>query len=149
EPGGVRFVLVTRAGEVPVRLRLTGRFNVYNALAAAGAGLALGIEPATIARGLESLPAVPGRLERIDRGQPFAVLVDYAQTPDGQENVLTTVRELAGRGRVICVVGCGGDRDRGKRPQMGAIAARLADYPILTSDNPRSEDPEAILDDIE
>ena len=149
EPGGVRFVLVTRAGEVPVRLRLTGRFNVYNALAAAGAGLALGIDPATIARGLESLPAVPGRLERIDRGQPFAVLVDYAHTPDGLENVLTTVRELAGRGRVICVFGCGGDRDRGKRPQMGAIAARLADYTVLTSDNPRSEDPEAILDDIE
>ncbi|GAB6875894.1 UDP-N-acetylmuramoyl-L-alanyl-D-glutamate--2,6-diaminopimelate ligase [Thermaerobacter litoralis] len=148
-PGGIRFVLVSGQGEVPVRLRLTGRFNVYNALAAAGAGLALGLDPGTVARGLESLPAVPGRLERIDRGQPFAVIVDYAHTPDGLENVLKGVRELAGQGRVICVFGCGGDRDRGKRPQMGAISARLADYTVLTSDNPRSEDPEAILDDIE
>ena len=147
-PDGVRFVLVTRDGEVPVALQLTGRFNVYNALAAAGTGLALGLDPATVARGLAALPAVPGRLERIDRGQPFAVLVDYAHTPDGLENVLSTVREFA-RGRVICVFGCGGDRDRGKRPQMGAISARLADYTVLTSDNPRSEDPERILDDIE
>ncbi|QIA26841.1 UDP-N-acetylmuramoyl-L-alanyl-D-glutamate--2,6-diaminopimelate ligase [Thermaerobacter sp. PB12/4term] len=149
EPGGIRFILVSPQGEAPVRLRLTGRFNVYNALAAAGAGLVLGLDPATVARGLESLQAVPGRLERIDRGQPFAVIVDYAHTPDGLENVLRGVRELAGQGRVICVFGCGGDRDRGKRPQMGAISARLADYTVLTSDNPRSEDPEAILDDIE
>lgn len=145
---GVGFRLVSGRGEVPIRLSLTGRFNVYNALAAAATGLAAGLNPEQVAEGLASVPAVPGRLERIDRGQPFAVLVDYAHTPDGLENVLSTVREFA-RGRVISVFGCGGDRDRGKRPLMGAISARLADYTILTSDNPRSEDPERIIDDIE
>ncbi|HEY8393951.1 MAG TPA: UDP-N-acetylmuramoyl-L-alanyl-D-glutamate--2,6-diaminopimelate ligase [Thermaerobacter sp.] len=145
---GVRFRLVSDRGEAEVRLSLTGRFNVYNALAAAAVGLAAGLTPSQVAEGLATVPAVPGRLERIDHGQPFAVLVDYAHTPDGLENVLSTVREFAG-GRVISVFGCGGDRDRGKRPLMGAISARLADYTILTSDNPRSEDPERIIDDIE
>jgi UDP-N-acetylmuramoyl-L-alanyl-D-glutamate--2,6-diaminopimelate ligase len=130
-----------------VDLRLRGRFNVENALGALAAARLLGIEEDAIVRGLEAVPGVPGRFESVDEGQPFEVVVDYSHTPDSLENVLRAARELT-EGRVICVFGCGGDRDRGKRPVMGGIAARLADVPIVTSDNPRSEDPLAIIEEI-
>jgi UDP-N-acetylmuramoyl-L-alanyl-D-glutamate--2,6-diaminopimelate ligase len=110
-------------------------------------GRLLGIDDDAIARGLDAVDGVPGRFEAVDEGQPFTVLVDYAHTPDSLENVLTTARELTS-GRLICVFGCGGDRDREKRPIMGRIAFELADVPIVTSDNPRSEDPGAIIDEI-
>lgn len=132
----------------PVRLRLLGRFNVSNALAAAAMATGLGIDPQTIVRGLEKLRAVPGRLEPVDCGQPFAVLVDYAHTDDALENSLSSVRALVESGRVIVVFGCGGDRDRSKRPRMAAVAERLADVVIVTSDNPRTEPAEAILDEV-
>ncbi len=109
---------------------------------------ALGVGDDTIAAALPRLRRVPGRFETVEEGQDFAVVVDYSHTPDSLENVLRAARELARGNRVICVFGAGGDRDRGKRPIMGAIAERLADVPIVTSDNPRSEDPEAILRDI-
>ena len=130
-----------------IDLKLKGRFNVENALAAMASAQLLGIEAEAIARGLEALDGVPGRFETVDEGQPFTVVVDYAHTPDSLENVLTTARDLAA-GRVICVFGCGGDRDREKRPMMGRIASDLADIAIVTSDNPRSEDPRAIIDAI-
>jgi UDP-N-acetylmuramoyl-L-alanyl-D-glutamate--2,6-diaminopimelate ligase len=131
-----------------IELRLGGRFNVENALAAAAAARLLGIGDEAIAVGLARVPGVPGRFESVDEGQPFAVIVDYAHKPGALENVLRTARELADGRRVICVFGCGGDRDRGKRPRMGRIAAELADRAILTSDNPRSEDPHAIIDEV-
>jgi UDP-N-acetylmuramoyl-L-alanyl-D-glutamate--2,6-diaminopimelate ligase len=130
-----------------IDLKLKGRFNVENALAAMASCRLLGIDDDAIARGLEAVDGVPGRFEAVDEGQPFTVLVDYAHTPDSLENVLTTARELTS-GRLICVFGCGGDRDREKRPIMGRIAFELADVPIVTSDNPRSEDPGAIIDEI-
>ena len=130
-----------------IDLKLKGRFNVENALAALASARLLGIDDDAIARGLEALDGVPGRFEAVDEGQPFTVVVDYAHTPDSLENVLTTARELDS-GRLICVFGCGGDRDREKRPLMGKIVAELADLPIVTSDNPRSEDPGAIIDEI-
>jgi UDP-N-acetylmuramoyl-L-alanyl-D-glutamate--2,6-diaminopimelate ligase len=128
-------------------LRLRGRFNVENALAAAAAARLLGIGEDAVAAGLAAVPGVPGRFEPVDEGQPFTEIVDYAHKPDALENVLKTARELAS-GRLICVFGCGGDRDRGKRPQMGRIAFELADRAILTSDNPRSEEPRAIADEV-
>ena len=128
-----------------VRLPLGGRVNVANALAAAVAAHELGIGSLDVARGLSSADPVPGRFEAVDSGQPFAVVVDYAHTPDGLEQVLRSVRETV-RGRVIVVFGAGGDRDREKRPAMGEVATRLADEAILTSDNPRSEDPSQIID---
>ena len=127
-----------------LRVPLPGRFNVLNALAAVAAALALGVDDATIAAGLPRAARVPGRFEPVDEGQPFAVLVDYAHTPDSLENVLRAARPLAA-GRVIVVFGAGGDRDRAKRPLMGAVACDLADVVIVTSDNPRNEDPEAII----
>jgi UDP-N-acetylmuramoyl-L-alanyl-D-glutamate--2,6-diaminopimelate ligase len=130
-----------------IDLKLRGRFNVSNALGALAAGRLLGIDDDAIARGLESVRGVPGRFESIEEGQPFAVIVDYAHTPDALANVLRTARGL-GEGRVICVFGAGGDRDREKRPQMGAVVSELADVAIVTSDNPRSEDPAAIIDAI-
>jgi UDP-N-acetylmuramoyl-L-alanyl-D-glutamate--2,6-diaminopimelate ligase len=149
-PAGTELTIATPAGSVPVRLSLAGHFNVSNALAATAAALQADIGLDAIGAGLESLAAVPGRFESVDQGQPFSVLVDYAHTPDSLDNVLRAARPLArsGRGRVICLFGCGGDRDRGKRPLMGAVAARLADYVIVTSDNPRSEDPDAIIGEI-
>jgi UDP-N-acetylmuramoyl-L-alanyl-D-glutamate--2,6-diaminopimelate ligase len=126
-----------------IELRLRGRFNVENALAAAAAARALGVDDAAIKRGLEAVERVPGRFEAVDEGQPFTVLVDYAHTPSALEVALASARELA-RGRVICVFGAGGDRDRDKRPLMGKVVADLADVAIVTSDNPRSEDPAAI-----
>ena len=130
-----------------IGLKLPGRHNVANALAAFAAARVLGVERDAIVRGLERVDAVPGRMERVDAGQPFSVLVDYAHKPDALEQVLKAARSLA-QGRVICVFGCGGDRDREKRPVMGRIAAELADIAIVTSDNPRSEDPDAIIAEI-
>jgi len=130
-----------------IDLKLRGRFNIENALAALAAARLLGVGDEAIARGLESVRGVPGRFELVDEGQPFAVIVDYAHKPAALENALHAARELA-RGRVIAVVGAGGDRDRGKRPLMGRIASELADVAIVTSDNPRSEDPQAIIDEI-
>jgi UDP-N-acetylmuramoyl-L-alanyl-D-glutamate--2,6-diaminopimelate ligase len=130
-----------------VDLRLRGRFNRLNALGAFAAAQVLGIHRDEIAAGIAALGAVPGRMEEIDEGQPFVVLVDYAHTPDALENVLRTAREFAD-GRVICVFGAGGDRDREKRPLMGEVASLLADLAIVTSDNPRSEQPDAIVTEI-
>jgi UDP-N-acetylmuramoyl-L-alanyl-D-glutamate--2,6-diaminopimelate ligase len=137
----------TPAGTLELESALVGRFNAQNLLAALGAGLALGLPADVVQRGLAALPGVPGRMEKVALGQDFTVLVDYAHTDDALKNLLETVRGLGPR-RVITVFGCGGDRDRSKRPLMGAVAARLSDVVILTSDNPRSEPPEAILEEI-
>jgi len=142
-PRGARF----KAGGIELETRLRGRFNVENILGAVAAARLLDIPDDAIAYGVKELRGVPGRFEAVDEGQPFAVLVDYAHTPDSLENVLRTARDLA-QNRVLCVFGCGGDRDRGKRPLMGRIATELADIAIVTSDNPRSEDPEAIIAEI-
>ncbi len=142
-PRGARF----RADGIELETRLRGRFNVENVLGAVAAARLLGIDDDAIAYGVKELRGVPGRFEAVDEGQPFAVLVDYAHTPDSLENVLRTARDLA-QNRVICVFGCGGDRDRGKRPLMGRIATELADVAIVTSDNPRSEEPDAIIAEI-
>src|SRR2546426_3356407 len=130
-----------------IDLKLRGDFNVENALGALAAARLLGIEREAIARGLEAVRGVPGRFEAIDEGQPFEVIVDYAHKPLALELLLRAVREPAS-GRVICVFGCGGDRHREKRPQMGRIASELADIVIVTNDNPRSEEPQAIIDEI-
>ncbi len=135
------------AGGLKLRSPLPGRFNVMNVLGAVAAVRALGVEDATIVAALPDAGRVPGRFEPVTEGQDFAVLVDYAHTPDSLENVLGAARPLT-RGRLVCVFGCGGDRDRGKRPQMGEISARLADVTIVTSDNPRSEEPGTIVEEI-
>ena len=140
---GARF----RVGEMELETRLRGRFNVENVLGAVAVARLLEIPDDEIAYGVKELRGVPGRFEAVDEGQPFAVLVDYAHTPDSLENVLRTARDIA-QNRLICVFGCGGDRDRGKRPLMGRIASELADLAIVTSDNPRSEEPEAIIAEI-
>ena len=119
-------------------------FNVYNALAAAAVRLNQGLDPAQVAAALQTIKGVPGRAEVLDTHTPYKVILDYSHSPDALENILTTVREFT-RGRVIALFGCGGDRDHGKRPIMGEIGGRLADYCILTSDNPRTEDPYEIL----
>jgi UDP-N-acetylmuramoyl-L-alanyl-D-glutamate--2,6-diaminopimelate ligase len=142
-----QFVAVTPEGEVELRTRLPGRFNVANVLGALAATHRLGVPLETIAAALPDVEPAPGRFQALDEGQPFSVLVDYAHTPDSLENVLRAARGLTGR-RLIAVFGCGGDRDRGKRPKMGRIAATLADVAIVTSDNPRSEDPPAIIEEI-
>jgi UDP-N-acetylmuramoyl-L-alanyl-D-glutamate--2,6-diaminopimelate ligase len=136
-----------RAAGIDLETSLPGAFNVANALGAVAAGLLLDLDEQAIAEGIAAVKAVPGRLEAVDQGQPFAVLVDYAHTPDSLEAVLRAARSL-GDGRVIVVFGAGGDRDRGKRPLMGKIAVELADVAIVTSDNPRSEDPVAIIQDV-
>ena len=145
---GSRFTVRGPDGPVKLRSPLRGRFNVYNVLGALAAARALGTPQDAITGALETAGQVPGRFETVDEGQKFAVLVDYAHTPDSLENVLSAARTLAGGGRVHVVFGCGGDRDRAKRPMMGEIARRLADSVIVTSDNPRSEDPEAIIEEI-
>jgi len=137
-----------------VRLRLGGAFNVSNSLAAATAARELGVDASAVAEGLSSVTSIPGRFEAIDEGQPFTVLVDYAHTPDSLTQALLAARHAAravdgGPGRVLVVFGCGGDRDRVKRPVMGEVAARLADLAVLTSDNPRSEDPLAIIAEVQ
>ena len=134
--------------EAPVRIPLVGRFNVYNSLAALAVAVGEGIPLAVAARALGDAPQVPGRFDLVDRGQDFTVVVDYAHTPDGLENVLRTAREIT-HGRVILVFGCGGDRDRTKRPIMGKLAGELSDLAVVTSDNPRTEDPGQIIKDIE
>lgn len=146
--GGTSFILSSLWGIRQVKLALIGKFNVYNALAALGAALCEGIPLDAAIGSLERIEGVPGRIEAVSGDAPFTVLVDYAHTPDGLENVLRALRELA-EGRLICVFGCGGDRDRSKRPLMGKIAAELADYAIITNDNPRSEEPLQIMRQIE
>jgi UDP-N-acetylmuramoyl-L-alanyl-D-glutamate--2,6-diaminopimelate ligase len=149
EPAGVRGVLHTPLGEVPFVSPLVGQFNLANLLAAVGAGLHLGLDLEAIAQSLATFPGVPGRVEQVQvsPSQDISVIVDYAHTPDSLENLLKASRPFI-QGRMICVFGCGGDRDRTKRPKMGAIAAELADWVVVTSDNPRTEDPERILQDV-
>ena len=141
------FLLTAGSDTVPVRTRMVGRHHVYNCLTAAAVGLAQGIDLLTVVRGLESVKRVPGRLERLECGQPFGVFVDYAHTPDALETVLTTLRSLTA-GKLICVFGAGGQRDPGKRPLMGQAVDRLADLAIVTSDNPRRENPAQIIREI-
>ncbi|HZO60982.1 MAG TPA: UDP-N-acetylmuramoyl-L-alanyl-D-glutamate--2,6-diaminopimelate ligase [Solirubrobacterales bacterium] len=145
DAAGATFECHARGASVPVRLPLPGLFNVYNALAAIAAGHALGVAPHAAAEALATAQRVPGRFEPVDEGQAFSVLVDYAHTPDSLENVLASARGLLDDGRLIVVFGAGGDRDRDKRPLMGAAARRLADHLVVTSDNPRSEDPDSII----
>ena len=140
---GARFT----ADGVSIRTRLRGRFNVENVLGAVAAARLLGVDAASISAGVEHLAGVPGRFEAVDEGQPYTVLVDYAHTPEALANVLREARALTAS-RLYCVFGCGGDRDRGKRPVMGRVASELADVAVVTSDNPRSEDPRAIIDEI-
>ena len=143
---GLRFAVEGQAGTLQIESKLVGRINVYNILAAVGVGLSFGLDGRTIERGIAECEAVPGRFERVEAGQPFLVVVDYAHTDDALRNVLRVARDLAPR-RLLVVFGCGGDRDRAKRPLMGRAAAEGADYVIVTSDNPRSEDPVAIIND--
>jgi UDP-N-acetylmuramoyl-L-alanyl-D-glutamate--2,6-diaminopimelate ligase len=145
---GIEFVAETPSGKIEIRSRLVGRPNVYNILAAIGAGVALDLSGEVIARGIAQLSAVPGRFERIDMGQPFLVVVDYAHTDDALRNLLATAKELNTSGRIITLFGCGGDRDRTKRPLMGEAAGHASDIVVLTSDNPRSEDPLLIINDV-
>jgi UDP-N-acetylmuramoyl-L-alanyl-D-glutamate--2,6-diaminopimelate ligase len=147
DSAGARFRLLAPGGEATVSLPLPGDFNVANALCALASTVSLGIELEAAVAALERAERVPGRFEPVDEGQPFAVIVDYAHTPDSLENVLAAARTLTD-GRLICVFGCGGDRDREKRPLMGEIAGRLADIAVVTSDNPRNEEPRAIIDEI-
>jgi UDP-N-acetylmuramoyl-L-alanyl-D-glutamate--2,6-diaminopimelate ligase len=145
---GTDLMLGTPAGDLGYRLRLIGRPNVYNVMAATGAALSLNILPDGIRKGIEGLEGVPGRVERVDEGQDFTVVVDYAHSPDALENLLNTVSRLPHE-KLITVFGCGGDRDRTKRPIMGEIAVKKSDLVFATSDNPRSEDPLEILREIE
>jgi UDP-N-acetylmuramoyl-L-alanyl-D-glutamate--2,6-diaminopimelate ligase len=148
---GLEFTAHTPAGKIEIVSPLVGRINVYNILAAVGAALALEIPCEAIAEGVLNLKNVPGRFERIDEGQPFLVVVDYAHTDDALRNLLETAHELVRqenrRGRIITLFGCGGDRDRTKRPLMGEAAGARSDLVVLTSDNPRSEDPRLIIND--
>ncbi|MGI8941843.1 MAG: UDP-N-acetylmuramoyl-L-alanyl-D-glutamate--2,6-diaminopimelate ligase [Actinomycetota bacterium] len=146
-PWGQEFVALTPAGEMKITTQLVGDFNLSNCLAAIAIALQADIAPAAIESGLAGVKSVPGRFEGVDCGQPFAVVVDYSHKPGALDNVLREARRMSepGGGRVICVFGCGGDRDRAKRPLMGRVAARLADVVVVTSDNPRGEDPEAIV----
>ena len=144
---GARFDVMFPGGKVGIVTPFTGKHNVYNILAAFAAGLGEGIPAGTIRRGIEVLVNVPGRLERVDCGQDFDVFIDYAHTDDGLKNVLLALHEVKHK-KLILVFGCGGDRDRSKRPRMGKIACELADWSIITSDNPRSEEPQQIIDEI-
>ncbi len=148
QANGSQFDIVGEFGLFSLQLKITGLFNVYNVLSAVGAALAEGIDSRIIKTALEKFQSVPGRFELVDAGQPFSVIVDYAHTPDGLENILKTAQQIA-KQRIIVVFGCGGDRDRTKRPIMGKIAAQYGHVVIATSDNPRSEEPELILDEIE
>jgi UDP-N-acetylmuramoyl-L-alanyl-D-glutamate--2,6-diaminopimelate ligase len=146
-PAGTRVTVSLRGRRLDLLLGLAGRFNVANALTVIAAADALGIDPGATVAALRRPRQVPGRMERVDAGQPFTVLVDYAHTPDSLQRVLAAARELSA-GRVIAVVGCGGDRDRAKRPHMGATAVAGADHTVFTNDNPRGEDPLDILEEI-
>jgi UDP-N-acetylmuramoyl-L-alanyl-D-glutamate--2,6-diaminopimelate ligase len=145
---GLAFTAQTPNGKVQVTSSLVGRINVYNILAAIGAAQALGLSNEVIETGIRSLESVSGRFQRIDLGQPFLVIVDYAHTDDALENLIRTARELNSKGRIITLFGCGGEKDRTKRPVMGEVTGRLSDLTILSSDNPRSEDPLKIISDI-
>ncbi len=145
---GLAFTAATPAGDIAVESPLVGRHNVYNILTAVGLGLGLGFSPGTIATGIRRMRAVPGRMEKVDEGQKFGVLVDYAHTEGSLASLLEAVRDVAA-GRIITVFGCGGDRDRTKRPKMGAAALKGSDLVIVTSDNPRTEDPAGIIREIE
>ena len=145
---GVNFDLITREGSYPVFMPIPGKFSVYNALGAIAATYSLGIDIQDIISELAKVPGVPGRIQSIPSEKGFSVIVDYAHTPDGLENVLKAVEEFV-ESKIITVFGCGGDRDKTKRPIMGDIAGKYSDYTIVTSDNPRSEDPDGILKDIE
>jgi len=145
---GLTFTAQTPNGKVHVVSRLVGRINVYNLLAAIGAAQALGLSNEVIENGVRNLESVSGRFQRIDLGQPFQVIVDYAHTDDALENLIRTARELNPKGRIITLFGCGGEKDRTKRPVMGEVTGRLSDLTILSSDNPRSEDPLKIISDI-
>ncbi|MFJ7755886.1 UDP-N-acetylmuramoyl-L-alanyl-D-glutamate--2,6-diaminopimelate ligase [Peribacillus muralis] len=145
---GIRFLLITFKGEIEIHLKLVGGFNVYNALAGITAALIEGIPLENIRSSLSLLTSISGRMEIVDEGQDYLVLVDYAHTPDALENVLKSIKEFT-KGKVITVFGCGGDRDKGKRPIMGEIASRYSNIVFVTSDNPRSEDPIKIMNDIE
>lgn len=145
---GTTFQVDTFKGNTEITLQMVGKFNVYNVLAAITAALIENIPLEHIKSSLEQIAGVDGRVESVDGGQPFAVIVDYAHTPDGLKNVLRTINEFA-EGNIITVFGCGGDRDRSKRPLMGQIAAKYSDYVLITSDNPRTEEPATILEDIQ
>ena len=145
---GLEFTAQTPVGKIEVRSSLVGRINVYNALAAIGAGIGLDIPVDKIEEGIAAHALVPGRFQRIDEGQPFLVVVDFAHTDDALRNLISTARELSPSGRIITVFGAGGERDRTKRPLMGEAAGSLSDLVVLTSDNPRSEDPLRIINDI-
>ena len=145
---GLEFTAQTPIGNIEVRSPLVGRFNVYNILAAIGAGIGLDVPIAKIEEGIAKLDLVPGRFQRIDEGQPFLVVVDYAHTDDALRNVITAAAELDASARIITVFGAGGDRDRGKRPLMGEAVGSLSDVVVLTSDNPRGEDPLRIINDV-
>jgi UDP-N-acetylmuramoyl-L-alanyl-D-glutamate--2,6-diaminopimelate ligase len=145
---GIEFTAETPAGKIEIRSKLVGRPNVYNILAAIGAGVALALPKEVIATGIAQISAVPGRFERIEAGQPFLVIVDYAHTDDALRNLLATAKDLNPDGRIITLFGCGGDRDRTKRPLMGEAAGRASEIVVLTSDNPRSEDPLLIINDV-
>ncbi|HBF38295.1 MAG TPA: UDP-N-acetylmuramoyl-L-alanyl-D-glutamate--2,6-diaminopimelate ligase [Firmicutes bacterium] len=147
-PSGASFTANTPRGKIKLNLKLTGFFNIYNSLSALSSALALGIDMDAIKRGLEAITGVPGRFQLVPGAVKFGVIVDFAHTPDGLENILKTGRGLSPR-RLLLVFGCGGDRDRTKRPIMGAIAAKMVDFTIITSDNPRSEEPAQIIREIE
>jgi len=146
----MRFDMITPQGEVPLATRLTGGVNVYNLLAASAAAMARGLSLEEVAQGAASLDFVPGRFQSVDCGQKFAVVVDYAHTDDALSNIIAVAREFVSQagGRVITMFGCGGDRDRTKRPLMGQAAGAGSDVVVLTSDNPRREDPLAIIDQV-
>ncbi|MBM7624375.1 UDP-N-acetylmuramoyl-L-alanyl-D-glutamate--2,6-diaminopimelate ligase [Sporohalobacter salinus] len=147
-PTGVEFILESAKGKIELDLNITGLFNVYNTLSAIGAGLSLGVDLKQIKDGLEEIQGIAGRFEIIKEAKDFGVIVDYAHTPDSLRNVLETAHDFV-EGRIIVVFGCGGDRDKDKRPTMGQVATELADFAIVTSDNPRSEEPADIIADIE
>ncbi len=145
---GVSFILLTPDYSIDIKVNIPGKFSVYNALAAAAAAFVQGIEKESIKSGLERIKGVPGRSEVVNIDMPYTVIVDYAHTPDGMENILNSVREYV-KGKIITVFGCGGDRDKTKRAIMGEIGGKLSDYCVITSDNPRSEDPYVIIKQIE
>jgi UDP-N-acetylmuramoyl-L-alanyl-D-glutamate--2,6-diaminopimelate ligase len=144
---GLEFTAQTPIGKIEVQSPLVGRINVYNILAAIGAAIGLGIPREQIEQGIRNLQAVPGRFERVDAGQPFLVVVDYAHTDDALRNLIQTARELVKDGSILTLFGCGGERDRTKRPLMGEVAGSMSEFVVLTSDNPRGEDPLLIIND--
>ncbi len=145
---GSRVMIKTPQGEFDIVTKLVGKHNIYNIMAAVACGISEGIDIDSIRTGVESVAMVPGRLERVDASKGFSVFIDYAHTDDALKNVLESLRSIIHNGRIITVFGCGGDRDKGKRPKMGAVAAALSDYCIITSDNPRSEDPKEIISQV-